>query len=191
MSDVAGGKNLFNNAQELSVGIYMSSGELNSSYHHKVVKVKPNTQYAVSSSEAFSSGYYLTYMNGNQFIDSKSNLANGGYYYTITTPDNCDNIWIYNYNNKNLQIEEGTQATDYEPYIPSVKTLTADVADIKNDLDKLNSLPIGSIIQIEAEKDNIETTKQKYGWQYLGTSNIEYENGATAILVTNVYRKNN
>ena len=36
-----------------------------------------------------------------------------------------------------MQIEEGTTGTDYEPYIPSVKTLTADVADIKNDLGKL------------------------------------------------------
>ena len=307
--EVAGGKNLFNNAQELSVGLYISSGELNSSYHHKVVKVKPNTQYTVSSSEAFSTGYYLTYMNGNQFIDSKANLAVDGYYYTITTPDNCDNIWIYNYNNQNLQIEEGTTATSYEPYIPSVKMLADKVNqqneslsdygldnlsnvwiqgrintgshvdsnigiysnsypcsngdlvtikkesvaeigiawfygstflsyeyamtreefkknaptnansfrvqilnndgitlstaghigvyvnnaidEIKNDLDKLSSLPIGSIIQIEAAKDNIETTTQKYGWQYLGTSKIECEDGAVMLLVTNVYRKNN
>lgn len=65
------------------------------------------------------------------------------------------------------------------------------IDEIKNDLDKLNSLPIGSIIQIEAAKDNIETTTQKYGWQYLGTSNIEYESGSANILVTNVYRKNN
>ena len=62
---------------------------------------------------------------------------------------------------------------------------------IKNDLDKLNSLPKGSIIQIEADKDDTETTTQKYGWQYLGTSNIQYENGSLNILVTNVYRKNN
>lgn len=65
------------------------------------------------------------------------------------------------------------------------------VTSIKNDLDKLNSLPIGSIIQIEAAKDNIETTKKKYGWQYLGTSNIECNDGSVKILVTNVYRKNN
>ena len=65
------------------------------------------------------------------------------------------------------------------------------VAKLKNDLDKLNSLPIGSIIQIEAAKDNIETTTQKYGWQYLGTSNIECNDGSEVLLATNVYRKNN
>lgn len=65
------------------------------------------------------------------------------------------------------------------------------VGNIKNDLDKLNSLPKGSIIQIDADKDDIETTTQKYGWQYLGTSNIQYENGSLTLLVTNVYRKNN
>ena len=65
------------------------------------------------------------------------------------------------------------------------------IDELKNDLDKLNLLPKGFIIQIDADKDNIETTKQKYGWQYLGTSNIEYESGSANILVTNVYRKNN
>ena len=71
------------------------------------------------------------------------------------------------------------------------KVITEKINEINSNLDKLNSLPIGSIIQIEAAKDNIETTKQKYGWQYLGTSNIEYERGSANILVTNVYRKNN
>ena len=66
-----------------------------------------------------------------------------------------------------------------------------DIEELKNDLDKLNSLPKGSIIQIEADKDDTETTTQKYGWQYLGTSNIQYENGSANLLVTNVYRKNN
>ena len=80
---------------------------------------------------------------------------------------------------------------DFVPYTGEGDTLSADVAEIKDNLDKLNSLPIGSIIQIEAAKDNIETTKEKYGWQYLGTSNIEYERGSANILVTNVYRKNN
>ena len=80
---------------------------------------------------------------------------------------------------------------DFVPYTGEGDTLAADVAEIKNDLDKLNSLPIGSIIQIEEDKDDIETTTQKYGWQYLGKSNIQYEIGSANILVTNVYRKNN
>ena len=79
---------------------------------------------------------------------------------------------------------------DFVPYTGDGNTLTHDVAELKNDLDKLNSLPIGSIIQIEKDKDDIETTTQKYGWQYLGTSNIECNNGSVKILVTNVYRKN-
>lgn len=80
---------------------------------------------------------------------------------------------------------------DFVPYTGDGETLTHDVAELNNNLDKLNSLPKGSIIQIDADKDNIETTKQKYGWQYLGTSNIQYESGSANILVTNVYRKNN
>ena len=80
---------------------------------------------------------------------------------------------------------------DFTPYCGDNSTLTEEVASLKNDLDKLSSLPIGSIIQIEAAKDNIETTTQKYGWQYLGTSNIECNDGSIKLLVTNVYRKNN
>lgn len=79
---------------------------------------------------------------------------------------------------------------DFVPYTGDTGKLNSDVAKLKNDLDKLNSLPIGSIIQIEAAKDDIETTTQKYGWQYLGTSNIQYESGSATLLVTNVYRKN-
>ena len=73
----------------------------------------------------------------------------------------------------------------------TLQNIANEVGNLKNDLDKLNSLPIGSIIQIEAAKDNIETTEQKYGWQYLGTSNIECNDGSVKLLVTNVYRKNN
>lgn len=79
---------------------------------------------------------------------------------------------------------------DFVPYTGDSGSLNGDVSQIKNDLDKLNSLPIGTIIQIDENKDNIETTKQKYGWQYLGKSNIEYDNGSATLLVTNVYRKN-
>ena len=86
---------------------------------------------------------------------------------------------------------EATDSTDYEPYFPSNKMLAEDVDSIKNDLDKLNALPIGTIIQIEADKDTIATTEAKYSWQYLGTSNIQYENGSSTLLATNDYRKNN
>ena len=79
---------------------------------------------------------------------------------------------------------------DFVPYTGDEDSLNKDVAKLKNDLDKLSSLPIGSIIQIDENKDDIETTKQKYGWQYLGKSNIQYESGSATLLVTNVYRKN-
>ena len=79
---------------------------------------------------------------------------------------------------------------DFVQYTGDTGKLNSDVAKIKNDLDKLSSLPIGSIIQIDEDKDDLETTAQKYGWQYLGKSNIKYESGSATLLVTNVYRKN-
>ena len=111
-----------------------------------------------------------------------------------------DNTFVsYTSFDKNIKAKVATPsgATKYFiSFFPN--TVTVDsiyinnaIDELKNDLDKLNSLPKGSIIQIDADKDDIETTKQKYGWQYLGTSNIEYESGSANILVTNVYRKNN
>ena len=88
-----------------------------------------------------------------------------------------------------FQVEMGNVATSYEPYNPYGNKQC--LLDVKNDLDKLNALPIGTIIQIEADKDTIATTEAKYSWQYLGTSNIQYENGGAYTLEANVYRKNN
>lgn len=141
--------------------------------------------------------FEFIYTDGTKTIISWDKSIGGAY---ATTSDYGKTIDILQWTGWNhgeyaefteIQLEEGSVATEYEPYFPSVKMLAEEVNQQKNDLDKLNSLPIGSIIQIEADKDNIETTKQKYGWQYLGTSNIEYESGSANILVTNVYRKNN
>src|SRR5574344_811909 len=49
---------------------------------------------------------------------------------------------------KNIQIEKGSSATPYEPYIPSVKTLTHDVAEIKNDLGGLSFSASGTTLTI-------------------------------------------
>ena len=128
-----------------------------------------------------------------------SDYGNGGTF-TYTSNDDTINISVrinegIVLNNVVLKpmITTNLSATydDFVPYTGDGETLIHDVAELKNDLDKLSSLPKGSIIQIEADKDDIEKTTQKYGWQYLGTSNIEYDNGSAVLLVTNVYRKNN
>ena len=49
---------------------------------------------------------------------------------------------------KCIQIEEGTQATDYEPYIPSVKMLAEEVSAQKNDLGGLSFSVSGTTLSI-------------------------------------------
>lgn len=69
---------------------------------------------------------------------------------------------------------------------------------IKNDLSEqessvdqlyLNALPVGSIVQIEQYFDTLQESDAKDKWLYLGTSSIQYDNGAAVNCITNVYRK--
>ena len=47
-----------------------------------------------------------------------------------------------------IQIEEGTQATSYEPYIPSVKMITEEFGKIKNDLGGMSLSASGTTLTI-------------------------------------------
>ena len=117
----------------------------------------------------------------------------------IVGPSGNSNLFIVVYEGATLDnlvfkpmITTNLDATydDFVPYTGDSGSLNVDVAKLKNDLDKLSSLLILLILQIDENKDEIETTKQKDGWQYLGKSNIQYESGSATLLVTNVYRKN-
>lgn len=55
----------------------------------------------------------------------------------------------------NIQIEEGTQATDYEPYIPSVKMLASDLSGIKD-----GTTPVAKAVADE-DGNNIKETYAK------------------------------
>lgn len=61
-----------------------------------------------------------------------------------------------------IQIEEGTQATDYEPYIPSVKMLAEEIGKQKNDLSNLKN-GTTSVAKAVADEDgnNIKSTYVK------------------------------
>lgn len=52
----------------------------------------------------------------------------------------------------NIQIEEGTQATDYKPYIPSVKMLASDLSDVKD-----GTTPVAKAVADE-DGNNIKNT---------------------------------
>ena len=123
---------------------------------------------------------YFYKSDGTYLSTSAGSMTSGKC--VITTPANCGKVTFITSRSDGITL---ANVGGFRVYVNN------EIDKLKNDLDKLNSLPIGSIIQIEAAKDNIETTEQKYGWQYLGTSNIECNDGSVKLLVTNVYRKNN
>ena len=112
---------------------------------------------------------YVMYYNGSTYLSRD----------TFVAPTNATHFRV------NIRSNSAISKSSARVYINNA------IYELKNDLDKLNSLPKGTIIQIEADKDTINTTKEKYGWQYLGTSSIEYDNGSFVSMATNVYRKNN
>ena len=87
------------------------------------IKVKPNTDYVFSSNIAEINTHWWFYD-----IDKKYLWGYGGYSQTITTPSDCEYIRIHNghadgtpLSDFKLQVEEGTVATEYEPFGYKIK----------------------------------------------------------------------
>lgn len=112
-------KNLFNDTFEL--GFYdISNGQptASSSYKRTATKmpVKPNTQYTFSTSVSNPAQVLVFYDASMNFIsyEGMSEYTT----YTFTTPSNAHYFTYYTQAvaEANIQIEEGTIATDYQPY---------------------------------------------------------------------------
>lgn len=98
------------------------------------MKVKPNTNYVFSSNlDEIDVNWWLYDIN-------KKYISNGGYSQTITTPSNCEYIRFHNghtdgtpLSDFKLQVEEGTVATEYEPfgYIIKGKSCGKNLFDIR------------------------------------------------------------
>jgi len=99
----------------------------------KAISVKPNTEYTITFDDNnynFSSiGYYIYYRDNKlNYIGEKNLTIKIG---TFTTPYNCEyldltthgNIEYSISDNTIIQIEEGTVATEYEPYCGTTKTV--------------------------------------------------------------------
>ena len=128
-----GGLNFF-------VGSTFSTTKVGSSDSHfplrcrtsKLISVKKNTNYTIKIPSEYAIGVHL-YNNGIAVSDSGWKYGNHQSYYTFNT-NNCDALALcWHINNQpitpeeiialNIQLEEGTQATPYEPYYGSSKTV--------------------------------------------------------------------
>lgn len=130
------GKNRIDGKFEIAE--YDSSGNKSTTnvwaVNKNIINVKPNTTYTVSQKET-PTQYRIICFNDNEFlqwITSTQDLTNGYKSYTFTTPEKCNKIYIqfrstleviatgtYDMTTDSIteaQLEEGTEATDYEPY---------------------------------------------------------------------------
>lgn len=122
------GKNLFNDKLELGT-LKTTNGESADNGSMKrtasYIKVKPNTKYVIQFSEGESKCNVFTYDKNKKFISFI------GYVNSFTTDSNTNFIRFYNsYANDlsiSIQIEEGTVATPYEPYIEDKLTILSPV----------------------------------------------------------------
>jgi hypothetical protein len=129
------GKNLFNDKLELGAlkttdGESADNGSMKRTASY--VKVKPNTKYVIQFSAGESKCNVFTYDKNKKFISYI------GYVNSFTTDSNTNFIRFYNsYANDlsiNIQLEEGTVATPYEPYIEDKLTILSPVQLEKGDI---------------------------------------------------------
>ena len=123
---------------------------------------------------------FTAYINGSVYSDCtfahfNSYALNVKVEKDYTATSDCELLYrLWGNSNSNifefqLQVEEGTIATDYEPYIPSVKMLADDIVDVNSSMSDygLNNVFDGELEQggidsgTKVVKDNYVVTKNK------------------------------
>lgn len=116
-------RNLCDN-DNLLIGFYSASGAFNNDSNFRTsnfIAVHPNTNYTVSFfKNGIRTGSLVTIF-WNQFKQVIQEISTG----TFTTPQNCEYITIRNFSSQSsalvndyaFQVEKGSAATEYEPYI--------------------------------------------------------------------------
>lgn len=122
-SEISGGKNLLhvNDIVLLSPNYW---------FDNTYITLKPNTYYCISYTSTNSGFYQLI---SDEFgIDDVNNISVGRNtirFYTGSNTNGKLRLYINGTGTfSNFMLEEGTEATDYEPYIPSVKMLAEEVS---------------------------------------------------------------
>ena len=174
LSDIAGGKNLLDLPNPYSItGTYAKS---------ITVKVKKNTNYTLSVGSVTSSvyqGIVVRPINSDTTIISKYSAP---YIMSFNSGDN-ESIRLLFYSGNatsgtsvysDVQLEEGTEATEYKPYIPSVKMLAEEVSAQNESLSNKTklSLELGDISW--AEGNNLNSTTWKRSGFVKVTPNTKY-----------------
>ena len=126
--ELSGGKNLIDYSKVI-FGYELHNGALiqNSSWYvTDFIPVKPNTTYTISGTSS---------VNCNEFTQDKTFIKQN-FSKTITTSDITKYLRFNSISSgySTPQLEEGSVATSYEPYIPSVKMLAKEVDNVNESL---------------------------------------------------------
>ena len=152
VSEVAGGKNLWS---------------LKSSYTTTIntwaldrieMSLKAGT-YRLSCSSNTSAEFIFA-NNSNTDVDAAHVYQNATF--TLSKDTKYVYLWINTGTVSDIQIEKGTTATEYEPYIPSVAMLAEEVSAQKNDLSNIKdgTTPVAKAVADE-DGNNIKSTYAK------------------------------
>ena len=136
------GKNLFDESQ--------ASEQLSWGNNVKKANVKENTTYVYSSSPYMGHVSFKFYDNNDNEIGQEISIMSGT---SFTTPPNTSYLKTHTDNDSLVQIEEGTQATPYEPYKSNILTVNEDVelrgiGNVRDELDCLTGEVTESIGEI-------------------------------------------
>ena len=138
-------RNLANANNYLLGHINMSNGGIDedNNWAYTKVKIKPNTQYTYQLTSTENQEYEVAQYqsNGTYIVGNFGNWTSGKQSYTFTTSNNTDYIliaWRNDLDHSNIQVEEGTVATDYVPYLNLEEVMQ------ENDIYSTNEIKIGT-----------------------------------------------
>ena len=117
-------RNLANANNYLLGRINMSNGGIDedNNWAYTKVKLKPNTQYTYQLTSTENQEYEVAqYQSNGTYIEGNfGNWTSGKQSYTFTTSNNTDYIliaWRNDLDHSNIQVEKGSTATPYTPYL--------------------------------------------------------------------------
>lgn len=217
ISILSHGKNLFNNYFE--VGTLAGGNTIIDPQIFRTrdfIKVKSNTKYVFSSNNGSNSIVKVFYDKNKKWINDDVTNSN-----TFTTPSNCEHIklrsfladsqldWI----NASHILEEGTQATPYEPYKSDKKDILLQNLGFDEGLrgfdlticDELNDIKNVAIKRVEKHSftgnENIslhDTQTETVSFRYLNDTHITSWDNPSNLLCTSlpsignkIYKSNN
>lgn len=201
------GKNMINGINAESGYWFDSAGSASGSDSRFIriaqIKVLPNVTYTFSSNLLT---YTIWYFNYGESLSRAFYYSSQQKYHTFTTPENCNYLRITLYNTSGekdttalewLQLEEGSSATDYEPYVePTTTNIYLDeplrkVGNYVDYLDLKEQRVVRNVSSLNLAIANMNNWSDDFpGWKNLTEIQTEFPNQNTVLEKVTSYKIN-